>query len=178
MRGITRNSSTSLTVLQYRIDCISDPRKPYDGDSPYECQGILSSPRPLSRHDLPIFAAIWIFGIFALAELHRTRFWGTLSRQFQQRGPDYVERCTIQNETQCNADDDAISPALFPPLPELDPDTEEVPPFVSEEDIKEVSDTPRISNKMTQYLCNRSTQCWCTLCLDVIFCPTAYAPCN
>jgi len=30
---------------------------------------------------------------------------------------------------------------MFPPLPELDPDTEEAPSLVSEEDVKEVSDT-------------------------------------
>lgn len=99
----------------------------------------LFSRRP-GKCDFSEFTAIWIFGIFTLAQLQRTRFWDTISRQFQQRGPNYIERCIIQREPHLIAEDDAISPAVFPPLPELDPDTEDLSLSVSEEDMKEVCD--------------------------------------
>jgi hypothetical protein len=104
----------------------------------------LPFPQCLSKYNFSALTAIWIFGIFALAELHWTRFWDILSRQFQQRGPDYVERCIIQTELQLGADDDSIPPALFPPPPELDPDTEGTLSLANEEELNEVSD-PRAS---------------------------------
>lgn len=101
---------------------------------------LLFTQRP-NKDDLSALTAIWIFGIFTLAGLHRTQFWDTLSRKLKQRGQDYVERCTIRMESQ--SINDVVLPSQFPPLPELDEGT---PSFVGEEDIKEedlkeVSDT-------------------------------------
>ena len=145
---------------QYQIDSISDPRDSYDGGSHSECQGTLSpSSQRLSKYNFSALAVIWIFGIFALAELQRRRFWHTLSQQIQQRGPDYVERCIIQKETQLGSDHDVTSPALFPPFPELDPDAENTSPSVNEEDIKDVSVHCCIPSGRNKRLCNRSSPC-------------------
>ena len=84
--------------------------------------------------------AIRVFGIFSLKELGRSRFWNTLSRHSQQRGPEYIRRCILQCEPQLGGGG-PILPTLFPPLPEQDEDTQEtLPPSISEEEIKEVSD--------------------------------------
>jgi len=84
--------------------------------------------------------AIRVFGIFALAELRRSRFWNTLSRHSQQRGPEYIRRCNLQREPDLGSND-LVLPDLFPPLPEQDEDTQEtLPTSINEEEIKEVSD--------------------------------------
>lgn len=84
--------------------------------------------------------AIRIFGIFTLAELHRSRFWNTLGRQSERRSSDYVERCAFRNEPQAGAGDNVILPAMFPSSPEQDEDIQEFTPLTGEEDIKEVGD--------------------------------------
>ena len=99
----------------------------------------------------PALAVIRMFGIFTEAQLGRERFWDTVSRQLQHRGPDYVERCTFRNEP-LSIGDNAILPAQFPPLP---PQVEDIPQDdllkVREEDIKNVSEMIdwRVSNILT-----------------------------
>ena len=44
------------------------------------------------------------------------RFWDTLSRQLQNKGPDYIARCTLRNKP-LNTGDNVILPASFPRLP-------------------------------------------------------------
>jgi len=120
----------------------------------------------------PTLTVIRMFGTFAYAQLIRGRFWDTLSRQLQHRGPDYVERCTFRNEP-LSTDDNIILPARFPPLPPFQ--VEDVPqdePLakVREEDIKNVSKMVgwRVSNILTKYVYNRFTPCSCTFSLDAI----------
>ena len=84
---------------------------------------------------------IRIFGIFTHVQLDRTRFWDSLSQQLQQRGPDYVKRCTLQDEplSTCN---NAILPMIFPPLPNPAQDVPQATQLIRihEEDIKDVSE--------------------------------------
>ena len=90
----------------------------------------------------PILSAIRIFGIFTHAELKRRRFWDILSRQIQQRGQDYIDRCTFRNKP-FGADDNAILPASYPVEEVQDiQGAESLPEKVSEEDMKEVSSDP------------------------------------
>jgi len=65
-------------------------------------------------------------------------FWDTLSRQLQNRGPDYVAMCTFRNKP-LNTGDNVILPATFPQLPVQE--VQEVEPLVKvcEEDMKNVS---------------------------------------
>jgi hypothetical protein len=81
-----------------------------------------------------------MFGIFTHAQLRRGRFWDSLSRQLQQRGPDYIERCTFRN-APLSTGDYVILPALFSSSPYQVQDIPQVAPLVkvSEEDMKEVS---------------------------------------
>jgi len=82
-----------------------------------------------------------MFGIFTLAQIHHGGFWDSLSRQIQQRGPDYIERCTFRNEP-LSGGYNVILPALFPPLPYQAQDVPQAAPLikVSEEDMKDVSE--------------------------------------
>ena len=105
-----------------------------------ESQGIsLISTVPISIiYDSQV---IRMFGIFTHAQLDHGRFWDSLSRQLQQRGPGYIERCTFRNKP-LNPGDNVILPAVFPPLP--DP-TQDIPQAshlvkVREEDMKNVSE--------------------------------------
>ena len=81
-----------------------------------------------------------MFGIFTHTQLRRGRFWDSLSRQLQQRGPDYIERCTFRN-TPLSTGDYVILPAMFSSSPYQVQDIPQVAPLVkvSEEDMKEVS---------------------------------------
>lgn len=81
-----------------------------------------------------------MFGIFTHAQLDHGRFWDSLSRQLQQRGPDYIERCTFRNKP-LNTGDNVILPAVFPPLPDLVQDIPSAAHLVKvrEEDMKDVS---------------------------------------
>ena len=83
-----------------------------------------------------------MFGIFTLAQLHHEGFWDSLSRQIQQRGPEYIERCTFRNEPP-SASDDVVLPAQFPPLPRQVQDVPHAEPLVkvSDEEMKDVSET-------------------------------------
>jgi len=89
----------------------------------------------------PVLAAIKIFGIFTLAQLRHRRFWDNLSQQLQQRGPDYVARCTFRNKP-LSIDENVISPATFPSFPDQVQDTPQTAPLVKvrEEDLKDVSE--------------------------------------
>ena len=82
-----------------------------------------------------------MFGIFTLEQLHHGRFWDTLSRQLQQRGPDYIERCTFRNKP-LSAADNVILPAVFPLSPSQARGMPQITPLVkvSEEDMKGVSE--------------------------------------
>lgn len=97
-----------------------------------------------------------MFGIFTHAQLDHGRFWDSLSRQLQQRGPDYIERCTFRNKP-LNAGDNVILPAVFPPLPDPAQDTPQAAPLVKvrEEDMKNVSEIGgwRVSNMLAKYMC-------------------------
>jgi len=44
------------------------------------------------------------------------RFWDTLSRQLENKGPDYIARCTFRNKA-LNTGDNVILPAKFSQLP-------------------------------------------------------------
>ena len=65
------------------------------------------------------------------------RFWDTLSRQLQKKGPDYIARCTFRNKP-LNTGDNVILPASFPQLPIQE--VQEVAPVIDacEEDLKNV----------------------------------------
>ena len=66
------------------------------------------------------------------------RFWDTLSRQLQNRGPDYVARCNFRNKP-LSTGDNVVLPASFPQLPVKE--VQEIVPLVKacEEDMKNVS---------------------------------------
>ena len=83
---------------------------------------------------------IRVFGIFTHTQLNRRRFWDSFSGQLQQRGPDYIERCTFRN-APLNTGDNVILPASFPPLPHRVQDMSQAVPLVKarEEDMKDVS---------------------------------------
>lgn len=85
---------------------------------------------------------IRVFGIFTHAQIDHGRFWDNLSRQLQQRGPVYIERCTFRNKPLTTGDN-VILPAVFPPLP-LVQDAPEATSFIKvrEEDMKNVSKVP------------------------------------
>ena len=65
------------------------------------------------------------------------RFWDTLSRQLQNKGPDYIARCTFRNKP-VNTGDNVILPASFPQSPVQE--IQETAPIVKvrEEDLKNV----------------------------------------
>lgn len=107
---------------------------------PHMSLKVISPFFPAAHSIISIMTAIRIFGIFTLAELHRSRFWNTLGRQSERRSSDYIERCTFRNEPQGGANDNVILPATFPALPEQDGDIQEASPLDSDEDIKEVGD--------------------------------------
>ena len=118
----------------------------------------------------PTLAVIRMFGIFTHAQLGRVRFWDSFSRQLQQRGPDYIERCIFRNKP-LTIGDNVILPAVFPPLSHHDQDISQAATLVKvrEEDMKNVSSMAswRASNTLTEYTCNRSIPCSCTLSVDV-----------
>jgi len=65
------------------------------------------------------------------------RFWDTLSRQLQNKGPEYTARCAFRNKP-LNTGDNVVLPASFPQLPIRE--AEEITPLVKvcEEDLKNV----------------------------------------
>ena len=67
-------------------------------------------------------------------------FWDTLSRQLQNKGPDYIARCTFRNKP-LNTGDNVILPASFPQSPVQE--IQETAPIVKvrEEDLKKVGPT-------------------------------------
>jgi hypothetical protein len=97
-----------------------------------------------------------MFGIFTHAQLDHGRFWDSLGRQLQQRGPDYIERCTFRNKP-LSAGDNVILPAVFPPLPNLSQGIPKAVQLVKvrEEDMKNVSETDgwRVSNILAECMC-------------------------
>jgi len=97
-----------------------------------------------------------MFGIFTHAQLDHGRFWDSLSRQLQQRGPDYIERCTFRNKP-LNTGDNVILPAVFPPLSDPAQDTPQTAQLVKvrEEDLKNVSEMDgwHVSNVLTGRVC-------------------------
>lgn len=104
-----------------------------------------------------------MFGIFTHAQLDHGRFWDSLSRQLQLRGPDYIERCTFRNKP-LNTGDNVIQPAVFPPLPDQVQDTPQAAYLVKlgEEDMKNVSDVNgrHVANTLAELACtNRSIPC-------------------
>lgn len=87
---------------------------------------------------------IRIFGVFTYTQFHRTQFWDALSQQLQQRGPEYIERCTFRNKP---SSDNLISPALFPLSPRQVRDIQQTVPLVKarEQDMKDVSEAADVS---------------------------------
>jgi len=67
---------------------------------------------------------------------HRS-FWDTVSKQLQNKGQDYIRKCTFRNKP-LNSGDNAINPANFSwsPIQEV----QEPPPLINacEEDLKDV----------------------------------------
>jgi hypothetical protein len=65
------------------------------------------------------------------------RFWDTLSRQLENKGPEYVARCAFK-EKPLSTGDCVILPASFPQLPVQE--IQESAPLVKvrEEDLKNV----------------------------------------
>jgi len=65
------------------------------------------------------------------------RFWDTLSQQLQNKGPDYIAKCTFRNKP-LNTGDNTILPASFSQLPVQE--VQEIVPLVKvcEEDLKNV----------------------------------------
>ena len=70
--------------------------------------------------------------------MDRVRFWDTLSRQLENKGPEYAARCTLGNSPS-NAGDSSIPPASFHTL--SIEEVQETTPLVKvcEEDLKNVS---------------------------------------
>ena len=81
-----------------------------------------------------------MFCILTHTQLHHGGFWDSLSQQLQQRGPDYIFRCTFRN-APLSSGDGVILPALFPLSPyQLQDTSQTVPPIkASEEHMKDVS---------------------------------------
>lgn len=69
--------------------------------------------------------------------MDRARFWDTLSRQLENKGPKYAARCTLGSPS--NAGDSSIPPASFHTL--SIEEVQETTPLVKvcEEDLKNVS---------------------------------------
>ena len=85
----------------------------------------------------PSNQAISIFGIYTHAQMDHGHFWDTLSRQLENKGPEYVARCAFK-EKALNTGDNVILPASFPQLP-VQEIQESVPLVrVCEEDLKNV----------------------------------------
>jgi len=82
-----------------------------------------------------------MFGIFTHAQLGREQFWDSLSQQQQERGADYVDRCTFRTKP-LSAGDNVILPAFFPPLPHQVQGIPQTTPLVKvrEEDLNNVSE--------------------------------------
>ena len=83
-----------------------------------------------------------MFGVFTHAQLDHGRFWDSLSRQLQQKGPKYIERCTFRNKPLTTGDN-VILPAVFPSLSNPTQETPEAASLIKvrEEDMKNVSNT-------------------------------------
>ena len=82
-------------------------------------------------------AVIRVFGIFTLAQLRHGGFWDNVSRQLQQRGSDYIQRCTFQKKHPSTGDDTML-PAKFPLfqyIPQAVPLVK-----ITDEDMKDVSE--------------------------------------
>ena len=96
-----------------------------------------------------------MFGIFTHAQLDHGRFWDNLSRQLQQRGSNYIERCTFRSKP-LHTGDNVISPAVFPPLPDLVQDVPQAAHLVKvrEEDMKNVSEVDgwHVLNILAEYI--------------------------
>ena len=103
-----------------------------------------------------------MFGIFTHAQLDHGRFWDSLSRQLQQKGPEYIERCIFRNKPLTTGDN-VILPAIFPPLSTPVQDIPEVGSLIKvrEEDMKNVSETDGqcVPNILTEPTCQRFIQC-------------------
>lgn len=84
-------------------------------------------------------AVIRVYGVFTYTQFHERQFWDSLSQQLQQRGSDYIERCTFRD--QCTSDGVTL-PAFFPPSPLRVRDIPQATPLVKvcEEDMKDVSE--------------------------------------
>lgn len=69
--------------------------------------------------------------------MDRARFWDTLSRQLENKGPEYVARCAFK-EKPLSTGDCVILPASFPQLPVQE--IQESAPLANdrEEDLKNV----------------------------------------
>jgi len=97
-----------------------------------------------------------MFGIFTHAQLDHGRFWDSLSRQLQQRGSDYIERCTFRNKP-LHTGDNVILPAVFPPLSDPAQDIPQAAQLVRvrEEDMKNVSEMDgwHVSNVLIGRVC-------------------------
>lgn len=65
------------------------------------------------------------------------RFWDTLGRQLENKGPDYIARCTFRNKP-LDTGDNVILPASFSQL--LVQEVQETAPLVNvcEEDLEKV----------------------------------------
>jgi len=86
-----------------------------------------------------------VFGVFTLAQLHHGGFWDNVSRQLQQRGTAYIERCIFQKKHP-SAGDNTMLPAKFPLLQHHVPQA--VPLVkVTDEDMKDVSEIGGVSNE-------------------------------
>lgn len=81
--------------------------------------------------------AICVFGVYTEDQTDNGRFWDALSKQLQNKGPDYVARCTFMNEPS-DAGKNVIPPASFPR--QFFQEIQEISPMakVSEEDLKNV----------------------------------------
>ena len=69
--------------------------------------------------------------------MNHGRFWDTLSRQLENKGPEYVARCIFMEKSP-NSVDGVVLPASFPQLPVQE--IQESAPLIKdcEEDLKNV----------------------------------------
>lgn len=143
-----------------------DLRNSHAAGCHYESQGTsLTSTIPIGViHSFITSPVIRMFGIFTHAQLDHGRFWDSLSQQLQQRGSDYIKRCTFRTKP-LSTGDNVVLPAVFPPLLEPVQDIPQAAHLVKvrEEDMKNVSmvDGGTFSVYLLNACANRFILCWC-----------------
>lgn len=102
-------------------------------------------------------SAISVFGIYTHAQMGHASFWNTLSRQLENKGPEFIARCTFRNKP-LNTGDNVVLPASFPQLPTQE--VQEIVPLVRdcEEDLKNVRERFCCENSVSAHINSLNVQ--------------------